>query len=59
VSHRFAPLGKRSAKGPQIGLGIANVFNASPPYVDTLTGFRGGSPLGRVAELTLRMPFSS
>jgi len=58
VSYRFAPLGKGWAKGPQIGLGIANVFDADPPYVDTLTGFRGGSPLGRTAELTLRVPLS-
>lgn len=58
VSYRLAPLWKGPANGPQIGLGIANLLDASPPYVDTLTGFRGGSPLGRTAELTFRIPLS-
>ncbi len=38
----------------RIGAGIQNLFDADPPFANTILGFRGGSALGRTYELTLR-----
>jgi hypothetical protein len=39
----------------QLGCGIQNLFAADPPRVDTISGFRGDSALGRTYELTIRL----
>jgi hypothetical protein len=36
---------------------VQNVLDRDPPFANTLTGYRGGSPLGRTYEVTLRVPF--
>ncbi len=38
----------------RIGVGIQNLFDRDPPFANTITGFRGGSALGRTYEVTLR-----
>jgi hypothetical protein len=43
----------------RIGAGIQNLLDRDPPFANTLTGYRGGSPLGRTYEVTLRMPFGN
>jgi hypothetical protein len=50
------PWGERFGSTFRLGLGIQNVLDRDPPFANTLTGFRGGSPLGRTYELTLRVP---
>ena len=40
----------------RVGAGIQNLLDRDPPFANTLTGYRGGSPLGRTYEVTLRMP---
>ena len=50
------PFGGRFVSNLRIGAGIQNLFDADPPFADTLSGFRGGSPFGRTYELTLRAP---
>jgi iron complex outermembrane recepter protein len=52
-------VGYRIARGLHLEGGIQNLLNASPPRVDTLTGFRGEPPLGRTYELTFRVPVGS
>ena len=43
----------------RLGAGIQNLFDRDPPFANTLSGFRGGSPLGRSFELTLRVPLGT
>jgi len=60
VSYQFdKPFGNWIAKSLKVGLGIQNIFDSDPPFADTLTGFRGGSALGRTYELTLRAPLGN
>jgi hypothetical protein len=33
------------------------VLDRDPPFANTLTGYRGGSPLGRSYEVNVRVPF--
>lgn len=42
--------------GVRVALEIGNVFNAQPVWADTVSGYRGGSLLGRTYELTLSVP---
>jgi hypothetical protein len=41
----------------RISAGIQNLLNRNPPFANTITGFHGGSPLGRTYELTVRSVF--
>lgn len=52
-----SPFGGRFGNTLRIGAGIQNVLDREPPFANTLTGYRGGSPLGRAYEVTLRVPF--
>jgi hypothetical protein len=52
-----SPFGGRFGKMLRMGAGVQNVLDRDPPFANTLTGYRGGSPLGRAYELTLRVPF--
>lgn len=54
-----SPFGGRFGNTLRIGAGIQNVLDRDPPFANTLTGYRGGSPLGRAYEVTLRVPFGS
>jgi hypothetical protein len=38
----------------RIGAAIQNLLDRDPPFANTITGFRGGSPLGRTYELQIR-----
>ena len=38
----------------RVSAGIQNLLNRDPPFANTITGFHGGSPLGRTYELTVR-----
>lgn len=53
------PFGGHVMKTLRLGFGIQNLFDADPPFADTLTGFRGGSALGRMYQLSLRAPLGS
>jgi len=60
MGYEFAsPFGGRFGNTLRIGAGIQNVLDRDPPFANTLTGYRGGSPLGRAYEVTLRVPFGS
>jgi outer membrane receptor protein involved in Fe transport len=50
------PLYKKFGRGARIALGIGNLFNAQPTWVDTLAGYRGVSPIGRTYSLTMTVP---
>jgi hypothetical protein len=54
-----SPFGGRFGNTLRIGAGIQNALDRDPPFANTLTGYRGGSPLGRAYEVTLRVPFGS
>ena len=41
----------------RISAGIQNLLDRNPPFANTITGFHGGSPLGRTYELTVRSIF--
>ena len=43
----------------EVSVGIRNLLDTSPPTVDTLIGFIGGSPLGCAFDGSLRMPLWS
>ena len=58
VSYTFdRVLGGWLGKTLRIGAGIQNLFDRNPPSANTITGFRGGSPLGRTYEVTFRSGF--
>jgi hypothetical protein len=48
------PLGGWLGRALRIGAGIQNLLNKAPPFANTITGIRGGSPLGRTYEVTVR-----
>jgi hypothetical protein len=55
VSYQFVkPFGGWLGREVRVGAGIQNLFDRSPPFANTITGTRGGSPLGRAYELTVR-----
>jgi outer membrane receptor protein involved in Fe transport len=37
----------------RLGVGVGNLFDEQPHRADTISGYRGGSPLGRTYSLTL------
>jgi hypothetical protein len=58
VSYTFdGVLGGWLGKSLRIGAGIQNLFDRNPPSANTITGFRGGSPLGRVYDVSIRSSF--
>ena len=52
-----SPFGARFGNTLRIGAGVQNVLDREPPFANTLTGYRGGSPLGRSYEVNVRVPF--
>jgi hypothetical protein len=52
---RTAIVGK-FGKRLRIGVGIANCFDEDPLYADTIAGYRGGSPLGRLYTCSFTLP---
>ena len=52
-----SPFGARFGNTLRIGAGVQNVLDRDPPFANTLTGYRGGSPLGRTYEVNVRVPF--
>ena len=52
-----SPFGPRFGNTLRIGVGVQNVLDRDPPFANTLTGYRGGSPLGRNYEVNVRVPF--
>jgi len=48
------PFGGWLGRSLRIGVGIQNLLDKDPPFANTITGFRGGSPLGRTYELSVR-----
>jgi hypothetical protein len=52
-----SPFGVRFGRRLRIGAGVQNVLDRDPPFANTLTGYRGGSPLGRSYEVNVRVPF--
>jgi hypothetical protein len=38
----------------RLGVAVQNLFDRDPPFANTITGFRGGSPLGRIYEVQVR-----
>ncbi|MGC4075078.1 MAG: TonB-dependent receptor [Nibricoccus sp.] len=47
------PLGPKRFVQYRLGFGIGNLFDAAPARADTISGYRGGSPLGRTYSLSL------
>lgn len=46
-------------RGLQVAVGLGDLLEGSPPYADTINGFRSGSALGRTYSLTMRIPLGS
>ena len=44
---RTAARPERRPQEWRVTMGIGNLFDAPPPWADTVSGYRGGSPLGR------------
>lgn len=58
--YRFrAALWNGWGRGLQVAVGLGNLTQGEPPFANTLTGFRGGSALGRTYSLTLRLPLGA
>lgn len=56
-SYQFRkPFWGKGQRGPRILLGLGNVLAGTPPFADTLNGFRTGSAQGRSYSLTLMLP---
>lgn len=57
LGYRFSrPIWGRWGRGVQVGVEFDNLIEGTPPFADTINGFRSGSPLGRTWSITLRMP---
>jgi hypothetical protein len=55
VAYQFnKPFSGWLGRALRISAGIRNLLNRNPPFANTITGFHGGSPLGRTYELTVR-----
>jgi hypothetical protein len=55
VGYQFEhPLGGRLGRLLRIGAAIQNLLDRDPPFANTITGFRGGSALGRTFEVQMR-----
>jgi iron complex outermembrane recepter protein len=58
--YRFrAAVWKGWGRGLHVAVGVGNLTQGEPPFANTLTGFRGGSALGRTYSLTLRVPLGT
>ncbi len=57
LGYRFAkPVLGRWGRGLQVSLQLSDLLQGTPPFADTLNGYRTGSPLGRTWSLTMRLP---
>jgi hypothetical protein len=57
AGYRFQrPLWKKFGRGLRVAVGIENVFDRPPPFADTLSGYRSGSPLGRTYTCAVTVP---
>jgi len=57
LSYQFQkPILGKFGKRLRVGIGIANLFDESPIYADTISGYRGGSPLGRLYTCSFTLP---
>jgi hypothetical protein len=55
LSYQFDhPWGGRLGRLLRVGASVQNVAGRDPPFANTINGFRGGSPLGRLYELQIR-----
>lgn len=46
----------RFGRGTRVMLGVDNLLDRQPPWADTIDGYRGGSPLGRVINASVSVP---
>lgn len=46
-------------RGLQIAVGFSDLLERSPPFADTINGFRSGSALGQTYSLTMRVPLGT
>ncbi len=44
-------------RGLRVAIGLENVFDRPPPFADTISGYRGGSPLGRTYSCAVTVPW--
>lgn len=51
---RWAP--HPGARGVRVALDLGNIFNAQGTWADTVSGYRGGSLIGRTYNLTVSVP---
>ncbi len=57
LSYQFQkPIIGKFGKRLRVGVGIVNCFDEDPLYADTLYGYRGGSPLGRLYTCSFTLP---
>lgn len=57
LSYQFQkPIIGKFGRRLRIGVGIANCFDVDPLYADTVSGYRTGSPLGRMYTCSLTLP---
>jgi iron complex outermembrane receptor protein len=57
LSYRFArPFLGKLGPGAQLRLSFEDLLEGTPPFADTINGYRNGSPLGRTWSLTMSLP---
>lgn len=57
LSYQFRkPIIGKFGKRLRVGVGIANCLDEEPIYADTISGYRGGSPLGRLYTCSFTLP---
>jgi hypothetical protein len=57
VNYRFAqPIWHNLGKGLQLGVRLQNLGLDTPPYADTILGYRGGSAVGTTVAMLAQLP---
>lgn len=58
VGYRFEnPFWGKFGKNVRLRLGVQNIGNDTPPYADTILGYRGGSAIGTTVNLSVNAPW--
>ncbi|HWA28008.1 MAG TPA: hypothetical protein VG734_20320 [Lacunisphaera sp.] len=58
--YRFTkPIWRGWGRGTQVAFHLENLIEGTPPFADTINGYRAGSPLGRAWSLSLRVPLQA
>jgi hypothetical protein len=58
VGYRFEnPFWGKFGRNVRLRLGVQNIGNDTPPYADTILGYRGGSAIGTTVNFAVNAPW--